>query len=220
MPLASKKLDRRLERLALLGSDVVLPFVMSLLDGRVAGEVTEEEVEQSLRIVESYLFRRFAASVPTNALNKIFASLYQDVKKLRGAEDSFTDVLTYSLRRREDSGRFPTDAEFRDGFLSRNFYSGPSGRRACVSEVLENRDSNDIRGIAGGLENDTISVEHIMPQTLTPSWQEALGEDWEATHAKHKDRLGNLTVTGYNSKYSNSPFLEKLTTKDGFKDSP
>lgn len=216
----SKRIDRRLERLSLLGSDVVLPFVMSLLDGLAAGEVTGEEVEQSLRIVESYLFRRFAASVPTNALNKIFASLYQDVKKLRGAEDSFTDVLTYSLRRREDSGRFPTDAEFRDGFLSRNFYSGPSGRRAYVFEVLENRDSNDIRDIAGGLENDTISVEHIMPQTLTPGWQEALGADWEATHAKHKDRLGNLTVTGYNSKYSNSSFLEKLTTKDGFKESP
>ena len=48
-----------------------------------------------------------------------------------------------------------------------------------------------------------------MPQTLTDSWRTALGEVAERDHQQLLHTLGNLTLTGYNSELSNSPFAEK-----------
>lgn len=64
-----------------------------------------------------------------------------------------------------------------------------------------------------------LSIEHVMPQTLTESWKRALGDDWESVYSTWKNRIANLTLTGYNSKYSNRPFSEKLDMEDGFRDS-
>jgi hypothetical protein len=54
-----------------------------------------------------------------------------------------------------------------------------------------------------------LTVEHIMPQTLTPWWQEHLGEDWDDLHELLLHTLGNLTLTGYNSPLSNDDFPQK-----------
>ena len=47
-----------------------------------------------------------------------------------------------------------------------------------------------------------------------------LGEDWEKIHQGWLHRLGNLTLTGYNSSYSNLPFEAKKTIPKGFNESP
>ncbi len=59
-----------------------------------------------------------------------------------------------------------------------------------------------------------------MPQTLTPKWQRDLGENFEAIHDKYLHTIGNLTLTGYNEKYSNNSFQEKRDMEKGFKQSP
>ena len=65
------------------------------------------------------------------------------------------------------------------------------------------------------------SIEHIMPQGIedAPTWQEMLGENWAEHHDTWLHRLGNLTLTAYNSKYSNRPFDEKKTIDGGFRQS-
>lgn len=63
------------------------------------------------------------------------------------------------------------------------------------------------------------SIEHIMPQHLTPAWAEALGPDYERIHETWLHRMANLTLTAYNPKYSNNSFLEKRDMANGFKDS-
>lgn len=216
----SEEVNRRLRRLKMLDFDVVSPFVMSLLNAYANNELPEVDLVRTLRIIESYLFRRFACSVPTSALNKIFAILFGEVMKLKGEDDLFSDVLSYNLLRRRESGRFPSDEEFAEAFPTRNLYSGSTKRRTYVLEVLENLDSNDTRDIANGLDSGALSVEHIMPQTLNAAWHKVLGDNAKAIHDRHVHQVGNLTVTGYNSKYSNSTFQTKLTMKDGFRQSP
>jgi hypothetical protein len=46
-----------------------------------------------------------------------------------------------------------------------------------------------------------------------------LGDDWKEVHKTWLHRLGNLTLTGYNSKYSDRPFEEKKTIEGGFSES-
>jgi len=53
------------------------------------------------------------------------------------------------------------------------------------------------------------TIEHVMPRTLTEAWQQELGEDFQRVHEVWVHKIGNLTLTGYNSDYSNSPFKEK-----------
>lgn len=64
-----------------------------------------------------------------------------------------------------------------------------------------------------------VSIEHIMPQTLSDKWKEELGADWERIHEQYLHTMANLTLTGYNSQYSNLPFIEKREMEKGFKDS-
>ena len=69
---------------------------------------------------------------------------------------------------------------------------------------------------------DEYTIEHIMPQNeeLSASWKNALGPEWERVHQTWLHTLGNLTLTGYNSEYSDKPFLEKRNMPGGFRESP
>lgn len=61
-----------------------------------------------------------------------------------------------------------------------------------------------------------------MPQNedLSRAWRDDLGDEWERVHETKLHTLGNLTLTGYNSEYSDRSFLEKRDMKGGFKESP
>lgn len=58
-----------------------------------------------------------------------------------------------------------------------------------------------------------------MPQKLSRQWIQDLGEDYKRVHISYLNSLGNLTITGYNSKYSNKSFEEKQNMEKGFKQS-
>lgn len=79
---------------------------------------------------------------------------------------------------------------------------------------LENFDTKE------PVDTQKCNTEHIMPQTLDPEWEKDLGENFKAIHEKYLHTIGNLTLTGYNSEYSNKPFKEKRDMEKGFKQSP
>ncbi len=81
--------------------------------------------------------------------------------------------------------------------------------KAYLFERLENGDSNEYKDVYGRLDSGEYTVEHIMPQKLTPAWTSELGQDAENIHGEWLHTLANLTLTAYNSKYSNAPFSEK-----------
>ena len=55
------------------------------------------------------------------------------------------------------------------------------------------------------------TIEHVLPQTIEGKiyWTERFGVHGEATHARLVHDLGNLTLTKWNTQYSNRPFPEK-----------
>ena len=69
---------------------------------------------------------------------------------------------------------------------------------------------------------DEYTVEHILPQNrnLSRAWRDALGEEWQTLQESWLHTLGNLTLTGYNSEYSDRPFAEKRDMEGGFAQSP
>lgn len=214
------KVDRLLRRYNLVDRDVTMPLFLPVMAEYRAGTITGDDLLGILRGVDNYLTRRFVCGYPTNALTRIFALLYRETAKLRGPEDTFSDVMIHLLLRRQGSGAFPNDQEFSDALQTRDFYRISAAWRTYLFESLENGDSNDVRDIAGALGSGAISVEHVMPQTLTPEWERDLGPEHARIHDTWLHRLANLTVTGYNSSYSNAPFQHKRDRDNGFRDSP
>lgn len=213
--------DTRLRRFNLLRHEVTMPALMPLLGDYRSGEITADDFADTIELVDGYIFRRLVVGVPSNALNKIFATLYSDARRLRTEGTKITDIITYLLLRRAGtSGRFPTDEEFQEAFSTRNFFNFTTPNRRYLFECLENTWSKDNRAIATAIERGDLSVEHVMPQTLTKDWREELGPQAEEVHQTWLHRIGNLTITGYNSEYSNASFTTKKTTKDGFDSSP
>lgn len=213
-------------RLARLEMTVAYPLLMSVLLRFERGDISESEAEGALVCVESFVVRRMLCGSPSNALNKIFCTLDADVMEQlaqnRGVR--YDACLTYLLEAKTASGAFPKDDEVARAIAERDVFHLPRKMRDYLFERFENGDSVERVNVAEMLhskDGDTpeLSIEHIMPQTLTAEWKDALGKDWSEIYSKRLHTLPNLTLTGYNSRYSNRPFKEKRDMEKGFRDS-
>lgn len=222
--IGTDKINRKLKQLRTLDSTVAYPFFMAFFDYAMKVGMPENEIYRVIDVVEAYWARRIICNLPSNALNKVFSTLHRDVLNLidKSNGDSaplYIDVLVYVLLRKGRSAVFPSDEEVTGNFQSRQVYKMPSSQRMFILERMENQDSNERHDVVKELTEKSITIEHIMPQTLSDKWKKALGEDWERIHQQYLHTMANLTLTGYNSQYSNLSFLEKRDMEKGFKDS-
>lgn len=189
--------------------DVAYPFLLEVLGDYADGTITAEILVDVVRLVESYVFRRAITGIPTNILNKTFASLAREIDKT-----NYLESLRAALLLKESYARMPTDEEFRSAFVVKDVYNF-RGRNYLLRK-LENFDRKEL------VDVDSFTIEHVLPQNpdLSPDWQQELGPDWKTVQEKYLHTIGNLTLTGYNPELSDRPFAEKLTIKGGFKDSP
>ena len=215
-----KKLNACIYRLNRLETTVTRPFFLEVLRMYKEGVLkTLDEVRNIFLFTENYLFRRSICDLPTNALNKIFLMLHREIIRYDGTDENYLDKFKYALLAKADRGRFPRDDEFSEALGSRQIYLMNIKNKAYILERFENYGIDEDKEIYAHLDDGTYSIEHIMPQHLSPPWVTALGEDYEEIHELWLHRLGNLTLTAYNSKYSNSAFTEKRDMEKGFKES-
>ena len=139
---------------------------------------------------------------------QIFASLAYKI----GDENPSNDFQV-GLAPQRDNYRFPSNNEFDQALREYDLYR----LRGCrhLLEGLENYDTKE------PTDTSSYSIEHIMPRNerLRPEWRTMLGERWRDVQNTWLNRLGNLTLTGYNSTYSDRPVDEKKTLPGGFADS-
>lgn len=221
----NEKLNGKLNQLRTLDSTIAYPFFMAFFDYAYSVDLEETEIYRVLDVIETYWARRIICNLPSNALNKLFATLHREVKNLidkasDGSKPSYIDVLIYVLLKKKHSYAFPPDEEVKRDFKTRQVYKMPTNTRMFILERLENQDDNkESHEVVKKLLEKKISIEHIMPQTLSNKWKMELGDDWERIHEQYLHTMANLTLTGYNSQYSNLPFIEKREMEKGFKDS-
>lgn len=213
------KVDLIMKRLNVLDMSVSIPYLMAVMDYKEKYSMSEDEFAKILITLETYIFRRLICGVPTNALNKIFSMLHRDCLKYKKDDVAYVDVLIYLLVSKAGSGRLPKDSEFLIGLEEKNIYSMQSKNKMYLFDRFENGDSVEHTNVVELMEDGTYTIEHVMPQTLSVSWKEALGANYQEVYDKWINRLANLTLTGYNSQYSNRAFIDKKNAEKGFKDS-
>lgn len=203
------KLKRAFQDLRELRVDVAFPFLLELYHDYVTSLLSRDDFLEAVRLVESYVFRRAVCAIPTNSLNKTFATFTKALKKDRYLESIQAHFLLLPSYR-----RFPDNQEFAREIQTRDLYNFP--RRTYWLRRLENHNRKEPVPVT------EYTIEHILPQNDPPSaaWKVALGPDWKQIQDTWLHTLGNLTLTGYNSEYSDRPFTQKRDMKGGFKESP
>lgn len=202
-------------RINKLEVNTVTPLLFDLFYAKNQGLLSEDEMSDCVSVIESYIARRIICGLPTSALNKIFVSMGAEIQKYidkNGA--TFIDALKYSVLSKTGKSRFPTDHDFEEKFVVYELYNAKPNTRKYFFERLENYNNRERIAVEEQIDNGELTIEHVMPQTLTKEWKESLGEKWELIHSKFIDTIGNLTLTAYNSDYSNLMFAKKKTLAD------
>ena len=213
--LDNQRLDDCLYRINRLDIVVIHPFFMEVLRLVQDQKITTTDAFRVFEITENYLFRRNICEVPTNALNKIFVNLNKDIYRYDNTPDNYVDKFIYTLLSKKESGRFPDDIEFTEALGNKAVYLMRGKYKAYLFERLENYGTVEAKDVYTQLDKNVYTIEHIMPQHLTPAWVEALGPNAEEIHTIWLHRLANLTLTGYNPNLSNNPFTDKRDAKKG-----
>ncbi len=190
-----------------LGLTISYPVIMRLIYEQQLGNVDSIDVNESIIAIENYLVRRTAIHAYSTGLNSVFGSLYKNVSMLEG-DGSFTEKLKYVLLKKEGAVAYPNDEVVRDNLGNMPLYDSKASCRVILSIV--NRNNDDSSDVLPRINSDDLTIEHVMPQTLDSEWKDYLGEDWERIHETWLHKIGNLTLSAYNGKYSNSQYAEKL----------
>jgi len=212
---ADPALQLRLTRLKVWGTTTVSPLLLHLLDRRDKGTISTETVAQCLLYVESYLVRRLLIGRATAGINRTLLGAVPDVA---GQDDVATALHRYlSVGRKY----YATDADVATAVTTVPFFhNGRSNQRKLVLQWLEESYASK-----EPVDPKSLTIEHVLPQTPTDAWRAELtpdlgdNETFEELHQALQHTLGNLTLTGYNSSLSNSPFAAKkgLLAKSGLR---
>ncbi|GAA6863567.1 DUF262 and DUF1524 domain-containing protein [Helicobacter pylori] len=204
---ADKDLNKALGFLVDLEMDVIYPLLLELYSDYNDGVLSKADFIPIIALIESYICRRAVCGLGTNSLNKVFPSFTKHIQK-----DEYFKSLKAHFGFLTEKQRFPNNDEFKNLFITIDFYKFKKNK--YFFERLENFDRKE------QVYTHEYTTEHIMPQTLTEEWKRDLGENFQEIHDKYLHTIGNLTLTGYNSEYSNKSFKEKQGMEKGFKDSP
>ncbi len=202
-----KDLNKALGFLVDLKMDVIYPLLLELYSDYSDGVLSKADFIPIIALVESYICRRAVCGLGTNGLNKVFPSFTKHIQK-----DEYFKSLKAHFGYLTEKQRFPNNDEFKNLFITIDFYHFQ--KKEYFFERLENFDTKE------PVNTKECTIEHIMPQTITEELERDLGENFQAIHDKYLHTIGNLTLTGYNEKYSNNSFQEKRDMEKGFKQSP
>ncbi|MFP6162692.1 DUF262 domain-containing protein [Helicobacter pylori] len=206
----AKDLNKALGFLVDLEMDVIYPLLLELYSDYSDGVLSKADFISIIYLTESYICRRAVCGLGANSLNKIFASFTKKINK----DQYLESIKAHFLSLETTKGKFPKDSEFKNLFITIDFYN--LKEKKYLLERLENGNFDTKEPV----NTQECTIEHIMPQTLTEEWERDLGGNFQAIHDKYLHTIGNLTLTGYNQDYSNKSFQEKRDMEKGFKDSP
>ena len=189
--------QKRLEHIRSLNVTTSYPLLLRLFGTRADGTLSDLDLEKCLGLVEAFFIRRAVCVVPTNQLNKLFLQWAKHFP-----EQDYVVWLHTAMSSGGGGRRFPADAEFEEAFKNQPQY-GRGSTRFILCQLEESFDHKE------PVDLTTATIEHVLPQAMTPEWESELGPDHQAIYTRYLNTIGNLTLTGYNPELGNIPFAEK-----------
>jgi uncharacterized protein with ParB-like and HNH nuclease domain len=192
---------KELDYINRLEINVVYPFLLQVFEDEDNGLLSKDELVAILQLIQSYTWRRFIVGLPTNALNKIFMTLYSEVDT-----ENYYESIAVALLKKKGSGRFPTDDDLKFALKEKDLYNVQPKNKYYMFEKLENYNNKEFVDT----NNELITIEHIFPQNPDSNWSSELPEEeYLLFKEKYLNTIGNLTLSGNNGALGNRSFIAK-----------
>ena len=192
---------KELNYISRLEINVAFPFLLQVFEDADNGIITDEILIKILKLIQSYTWRRFIVGLPTNALNKVFMTLYAEIDT-----EDYYESLVLALYKKRGSGKFPNNQDVKTALKDKDLYNIQTKNKNYFFELLENFNNKEYVDTG----NSNISIEHIFPQNPNPEWSEQLNnEEFFMFKERYLNTITNLTLSGNNTALSNRPFSAK-----------
>ncbi|MHA8109846.1 DUF4268 domain-containing protein [Aquirufa sp. A-Brett2-W8] len=192
---------KELEYINRLEINVAYPFLLQVFEDAENGFLNKEDLVKVLKLVQSYAWRRFIVGLPTNALNKIFMTLYSEVDT-----EAYYESIAKALLKKKGSAKFPSNEDLKTSLKDKDLYNTQPKNRNYMFEMLENYNNREYVSTS----NEHITIEHIFPKNPNDDWNNDIShEDYFQLKEKYLNTIANLTLSGNNGALSNKSFKEK-----------
>ncbi|MDM8568305.1 DUF262 domain-containing HNH endonuclease family protein [Thiotrichales bacterium HSG1] len=198
----NQEISERISRLNQIEVTVIYPLLLHLYAAYDSKPqlISEEQFIEILDLLENFLVRRFICQEQTRGLNRVFSYLYGKISQY----GNFIEGLKVELSEQ----KYPDNSQFMYNFKKAQLYVR-TGSRKKITKLILGRLENFQNKEPVNVNHSDITIEHIMPQTLTPKWKKMLGDDHQSIHKTLCNTIGNLTLSGVNSKLAQKGFSEK-----------
>ena len=187
-----------LGQLAMLDITTAHPLLLNLFERHKNGQLDYDEFLGCLHDLASFALRRSICGESTRNYGRWFCEAITAIR-----EDPKSDLRGYLIRR-----GWPDDNAFAHRLSEFPIYRRESKKCRLVLETLEQS-----YGHKEKVDPATLTIEHVMPQTLSGksgnAWKAMLGDDWKKVHERLLHSIGNLTLSGYNQDLGNKAYEAK-----------
>lgn len=197
------KMNISIKELNVLKSDDTYSLLLVLFDKLY--ENNKALLRKILNLLSDFMLRYRIVS-PTNGSGDIRKTLFTLLSKIiKGDIELDYDTILYELSNSPSpGGRFPSDEEFK---LALNKYVNTAYAKALLYKL----EYKEVRNIEVDIRK--VTIEHLMPQTLSEEWKTYLGGEAAASliYNTYLNNIGNLALLSQslNSENSNAIWEKK-----------
>ena len=182
------------------------PFILGLLyyhqNKTTTVLLSDDNFIAILQIIRTYLIRRRVAKL-TQGENRNIVLLCNRIHDLVQKKIEMIDLLSSMFYKM----RLPNDDEIRQVLMISKFYEDFKTYGKFILGKIEEYNAK----VPIDFRNSKVTIEHIMPQTLSDEWKAMLGTHYEEIYKTYLHNIGNLILTEFNSEIGNKPFKDKKT---------
>ncbi|MGM7448394.1 DUF262 domain-containing protein [Idiomarina sp. ST20R2A10] len=215
-PLDNAKLSSLLLSLERIQAASAYLLLLILFDKRESLSLSEEHFEEITEFLIRFFVRRNTTDLPpTRDLNRIFMDVAESCLSLQGKDIVVT--VKEKLTRHSSS-----DEYFKENLNGAIYQDNKAVCRfvlcALEEEQMTRERQLDLWATKG--KHYVWTIEHIFPQgeNIPDAWVDMIADGNRKLANDHREqyahRLGNLTISGYNSSLGNKSFEEKQSRKD------
>ena len=190
-----------LDDLRFLNQSTCYPFLLHVFNDYENGIIDSKTLAKTVKFILCYIVRRLICKVSSGSLRGFFAGLYSRVFKIPDNKRKYYESINKFISIQISNDALPSDERLKDYLLNQDIYGKNNALCKFILREIENGGTKEC------LVFDDLTIEHIMPQKLTPEWRRIFSPE---EHTKYLHTLGNLTITGHNPELSNKSFLEKV----------
>jgi hypothetical protein len=159
---------KELEYINRLEINVTYPFLLQVFEDAENGLLSKDELIKVLKLIQSYVWRRFIVGLPSSSLNKIFMTLYAEVDA-----EEYYDSIAKALIRKKGAAKFPNNDDLKTALKDKDLYNTQPKNRNYLFELLENFNNKEYVDTS----NESITIEHIFPRNPNDDWNKDLSPE-------------------------------------------